>query len=346
MANPVFKNDATAERAMSEIAKKVEDYCAERHELTVIAGITHGGTRHIRSFRSSDAKRASVAGEKTVYEIGSFSNVFTTALLAVMESKGMISLDDTTSTAGVDRIGRVLARMVDQDVRSCYLQYRREDLYEQRRVAELARPRRSGWAYSIIRMSVLGHVLDVAAGQSYERLLREFVCEPLGLHDTAYRLTEEQLARVVRGDDETGRPSPVWYWDVMVPQGGLRSTLDDMLAFAEANLRNDGSQLSTDLRRARETHFEWPEGDERPNPAGGTPPFRQALGWRRHEGPSGIISSHGGATRSSQSYLGVCEQTQTGLVAFMSSDTNLDDIHVFPAFADGLMHKAMEVVAA
>ncbi|WP_432990278.1 serine hydrolase domain-containing protein [Dactylosporangium sp. CA-233914] len=344
MANSVFKNDATAERAMSEIAKVVEGYCAERHELTVIAGITQGGTRHIRSFRSSDAKQASVAGEKAVYEIGSFSNVFTTALLAVMESKGMISLDDTTSTAGVDRIGKILARMVDQDVRTCYLQYRKEHLYEQRRVAGIARPRRSGWAYSTIRMSVLGHVLDVAAGQSYERLLREFVCEPLGLRDTAYRITDEQLARVARGDDETDRPSPVWYWDVMVPQGGLRSTLDDMLAFAEANLSNDGSQLSTDLRRARETHFEWPESYERL--PGKTPPFRQALGWRRHEGPSGIVSSHGGATRSSQSYLGVCEQTQTGLVAFVSSDKNLDDIHVFPAFADGLMHKAMEVVAA
>ena len=345
------------------VAEAVAAWCAERKETTVYVGVTHRGARHLRAFRSPDAQLAQQPDERSVYEIGSFSKVFTTALLAVMESKGMVSLDDTigkylpeidlqpeiaeitvfdlaTHTAGFDRLGKIFNRMYEQDVRVLYLRYKKEDLYEELRQAALVRPRGSGWEYSIIGLTVLGHLLELAAGRPYEELLKELICDPLGLPDTVYELSDDQYSRLVRGYDEKGEPSPLWYWDVMLPQGGLRSTMADLLTFAEANL-TDAGPLGAPLRRARETHFTWPEGYELAELPGMPPPFRQALGWRTTALPEGTVSEHGGCTLTYQSLVALHEPSQTGFVVLTSNDKNLDDVNTFTPFALGLLRKAL-----
>lgn len=352
---------------MADIAREAELYCAERKELTLIVGVTQGGERYIRSFRSPDAKYAPIPDERSIYEIGSFSKVFTTSLLAVMESRGLISLDDTikehlpndlelppeiaeitvrdlaTHTSGLSHLGKVFPKVISEHGPiEHYLRYTKEHLYEEIRIAELARPRGSGWEYSIIGMTLLGHILELVAGKPYEPLLKELVCEPLGLHDTTYNRTHKQENRVVRGYSENGQPSPVWEWDIMLPQGGLRSTLHDMLTFAEANLIDDGSGLFESLKRTRQQHYEWPEGYEVPNLYEMTG-FTQGLAWWNQEGPNGTITCHAGGTFSYQSFLGVNEKTNTGLVTLTSSEKNLQDLLVFPKLANEWLKKAIEV---
>ena len=53
---------------------------------------------------------------------------------------------------------------------------------------------------------MLGHILEVAAGEPYEPLLKRLICEPLGLVDTTYTLSAEQESRLVHGYHEDGRP--------------------------------------------------------------------------------------------------------------------------------------------
>ena len=55
--------------------------------------------------------------------------------------------------------------------------------------------------------------------------------------DTAYTLSVDQQARMVQAFFPHGQPAPPWYWDVMLSQGGLRSTMKDMLTFAEVDAR-------------------------------------------------------------------------------------------------------------
>ena len=362
-----------ADSLLEHIEREGQEWCATREELTLIVGLTQNGHREIRAFRSPDANYVSLPDEKTIYEIGSFSKVFTTALLSVLVSRGVLSLDDTIATylpdlelkpeiaeitvfdlathsSGMDGNGIVFDQMVNEAVASgdfanytYYERYKQEHLYEELRVTELARPRRSGWEYSRTGLSVLGHILELAAGESYEPLLKEHICGPLGLDDTTYTLTDEQDARFVRGYDENGEPSNVWMWDIMLPQGGLRSTMDDMLTFLEANLAEDDSQLTADLRRARETEFAWPEGYALPQAPDTIPPrFRQALGWRNLDLANGTVSEHAGATFSYQSFGGVHQGTKTGLAVLTSSAANLADVLTFPVLGMGLLNKAIE----
>ncbi|HET7572406.1 MAG TPA: serine hydrolase domain-containing protein [Gaiellaceae bacterium] len=360
------------ETVLEQIEREGREYAAARKELTLIVGLTRNGTRDVRAFRSPDARYAPLPDEETLYEIGSVSKVYTTALLSVLVSRGVLALDDTiasffpdlelkpeiaeitvfdlaTHSSGLDGNGKVLARLVDEAVASgdfanytYYERYGKEHLEEEIREAELARPRGSGWEYSRTGLSMLGHILEVAAGEPYEILLKRHICEPLGLKDTTYTLTEEQDRRLVRGYYEDGTPSNVWLWGIMLPQGGIRSTMDDMLTFAEANLADDDSQLTADLRRARETEFEWPDGYALPGTDVSPPRFRQALGWRNTTLPAGTVSEHAGATFSYQAVLGVHQESRSALVALTSSATNLEDLMTFPGFCLRLLDRAIE----
>lgn len=111
-------------------------------------------------------------------------------------------------------------------------------------------------------MGTLGHILELATGKPYEELLKQAVCEPVGLTDTGYTLFEEQQGRMMYAYDSEGQPLPNWCHDVMLSQGGLRSTLSDVLTFVEANywssLDPDESPLCRALRRTREQHAEQP----------------------------------------------------------------------------------------
>lgn len=350
---------------ISKIEKDSEEYLATRPEATLIVGLSASGERHIRSFRSPEAQHAPLPQADSIYEIGSISKVYTTSLLAVLEDEGVISLEDpiskhlpklalppdvakitirqlATHTSGLGHVGKKHQKLVAEEsiareppfgAYTHYLRYRKELLYEDLEAAELAYPTGQGWEYSIIGMGTLGHILELAAGKPYEPLLKELVCEPLGLKDTGYTLSEDQLKRMIRAYDAEGQPTPNWYHDVLLPQGGLRSTMDDMLTFAEANLKtsleNDGSNLSKALRRTRERHAEWPAEFEIPERFDyGN--FIQGLGWRGFDLSKGIAWCHGGVTLFYVSAIGVHENAQVGLVVMSTYRKNLGDFTTLP----------------
>lgn len=356
---------------LDEIQRAGEEWASARQELTLVIGLTRNGERSFFPFRSPSAEHVRLPDEHTLYEIGSFTKVYTTSLLSVLVSQGVLSLDDTlgqffpslrlrpevaeitlfdlaTNSSGLSGDGVVLARLIAAAVETgdptrftYYADYTKAHLDEELEVAELVRPRGSGWEYSRTGHSVLGHALEVASGEAYEPLLKRLVCEPLGLADTAYTLTPEQDARLVRGYDEDGRPSPNWYWDVMLPQGGLRSTTADMLTFLEANLSDDGP-LTAELRRARETEVVWQQGATPPKaPYGSAADFGQALGWWNLDSGHGPVTQHAGATMSYQSFGAFHRGTRTGLVAMTSSAANLVDVVTFPQLAQRLMDSAV-----
>ena len=53
----------------------------------------------------------------------------------------------------------------------------------------------SKWAYCNVGIDTLGRVIEVASGQSYETFLKERLFDPLGMADTTFYPTPEQLER-------------------------------------------------------------------------------------------------------------------------------------------------------
>lgn len=150
--------------------------------------------------------------ENTIFEIGSVSKVFTSLLLADMIERGEVSLDDpidkflpedvkapsynerkitlldlTTHTSG-------LPRWPDgfpiQDINEQY-EYDREELYDYLVNVELSREIGSEYSYSNIGVSLLGHILSLQVGQSYEELLKERVLDKFEMENTCVKKCDE-----------------------------------------------------------------------------------------------------------------------------------------------------------
>jgi CubicO group peptidase (beta-lactamase class C family) len=344
---------------LSEIDAEAAQYLAEVSEGTLMVGITVNGERHVRRYRSEGAELAVLPAEDSIYEIGSVSKVYAATVLASLVNEGRLSLDDTVSshlpngtslpseiagitvrdlvthTAGLPSIGRIHQSYIDEETRgqtlpplgytTHYLRYRKEHLYKDWETLALDYPTGTKWNYSVISMGTVGHILELVAGQPYEELLIERVCKPLGLVDTAYELAEDQQLRMVRAFLPNGSPAPNWYHDVLMSQGGLRSTMQDLLTFAEANIAagrgEDTSPLGQAMQLARTPVRTAPRFVD---PLGKGDVIQQ-LAWRGlAKRPQ--ASEHGGVTLFYQSGLAVDDETRTGVVMLTSSHDNMGDV--------------------
>jgi CubicO group peptidase (beta-lactamase class C family) len=115
----------------------------------------------------------------------------------------------------------------------------------------------AAWMYHT-GSDVLGVLIARAAGQPFETFLRERIFEPLGMKDTGFSVPADRIARLVTGywtDPATGAlnlaDEPAggqWSAPPAFPSGGggLVSTVDDYLAFAQMLLaggRYDGGRI-------------------------------------------------------------------------------------------------------
>lgn len=212
----------------------------------------------------------------TIYEIGSVTKVFTALALARAVADGALSLE--ASVASLLPADMTVPRFEDQPITLLHLATHRSGLpewpadfapavssdpcgdYDTAKLrASLAsttltrRPGDGAPVYSTFGLGLLGHALARQAGTTYEALVIDRICAPLGMPDTRIELTPEQQARLARGHDEEARPVAPWTWPADgIPGGGaLRSTPRDLAAFVRANLRPEG-ELAAALRLAQQ----------------------------------------------------------------------------------------------
>lgn len=92
--------------------------------------------------------------------------------------------------------------------------------------------------YSNLDLAILGHILTLISGKSYEQLLFETICTPLKMQNTFVMLNDERKTNMVQGLDENGKP--INYGDTRITTflgaGGIKSTARDLVKFLKANI--------------------------------------------------------------------------------------------------------------
>ena len=166
-------------------------------------------------------------GARSIFEIGSITKVFTATLLADMAGEGLVGLDDpvqrwlpelpvrgrpitladlTTHRSGLPRLPRgLLLPALTVDRKDPYARVDPEWL--EAAIPRTAPKRAPGerFVYSNYAVGLLGWLLARRAGMSYERLVRERICEPLGLRDTWVQTPMADRGRVATPHDGWGR---------------------------------------------------------------------------------------------------------------------------------------------
>jgi D-alanyl-D-alanine-carboxypeptidase/D-alanyl-D-alanine-endopeptidase len=324
----------------TEIRKILADRVGgENQGIGIVVGVIDANGRRVVSYGSLAKNDTRRLGGDTVFEIGSMTKVFTSLLLMDMVRKGEVALADPVSKylpAGVkmpERNGRkiTLADLSTQssglprmpsnfspkDNANPYADYSVQQMYDFLSGYQLTREIGSQYEYSNLGVGLLGHVLALRAGMSYEALVRSRICDPLAMADTRVTLTPEMKARLAVGHSAALSAVPNWDLPTFAGAGALRSTANDMLTFLAANLGYVKTPLAPAM--ADEVSIRRPTG---------MADMEIAYGWHVQTKDGSSIIWHNGGTGGYRSYMGYDPKARAGVVvlANISTPAGQDDI--------------------
>jgi len=165
------------------------------------------------------------------------------------------------------------------------------------------------WLYSNTGMGLLGHIIGLMDGTSYETVLTRDFFNVLGMNNSSLSLTPEQMNNIALGHNADKNVVPNWNAsDIFQGCGFIKTTLCDMFKYLEANL---GLTLTVLNNAMNLTH---------------QPQFHQGslgdigLAWYILELDDGQeIIYHGGGTGGYDTYIGFNKSASTGAILLFNS---------------------------
>ncbi len=218
------------------------------------------------------------------------------------------NLSDHTSS-----LPRLPDNFAPADPNNPYADYTVDHMYSFLSSYKLTRPIGSEYEYSNLGVGLLGHILALKAGKSYEELMISTIASPLNMHETKVKLSKKMKKNLAIGHADG---SPVSNWDLPSFAGAvdIRSSVYDMLIFLSANLGFFDHPLKKAMLL---THI------PRHNKAGFS---RVGLGWHMIKSVNGDIFSHNGGTGGYSTFAGFIKETERGVVVLTNSTEDADDI--------------------
>lgn len=278
-------------------------------------------------------------GGDTIFEIGSITKVFTALLLTEMVERGEVALDDPIAkylpefvslpgrkgraitlldlAAHTSGLPRLPSNLSPGNISNPYADYSADRLYEFLSHCQLKRDMGTQQEYSNLGGGLLGHVLEIRARTGYEALVRARICGPLGMNDTRVLVTPEMNARFAKGHDAVLKPVENWDFAVLAGAGALRSTVNDLLEFAAANLGYAETSLAAAMAAMLKVQR-----------TVGLPGREIALGWQLSTIGGKEVVWHNGGTGGYRSFLGFNRKIRRGVVVLSNVRTamGVDDI--------------------
>ena len=246
--------------ALNDVLQELIDAeCAKTHTHAVILRVQSGDGRV--DFKGS----AGAAAPDTRFPIASVAKMFTATLIMQLVADGQVDLDQTVQSIlpDVDLTGLHVVKGKDHGTRLTVRQLLHQtsglaDYYESDMAADLkaGRDRAYGLAevlqmtralppqaapdsgrsyYSDTNFQLLGAVIERATGRSFYEVLQTRICAPLGLRQTGVLDGTDVGLPVYHKDRKIDIPQIL---TSMGPDGGIISTLDEMLIFLRAFMQN------------------------------------------------------------------------------------------------------------
>jgi D-alanyl-D-alanine-carboxypeptidase/D-alanyl-D-alanine-endopeptidase len=326
----------------AQIQKMGEDYLAGHKNAALVIAFYQRGQESVQGFGKISDSNQSAPDARTIFEIGSVTKIFTATLLAGMVNAGVAGLNDpislylpkdvkspalngreitlvdlATHTSGLPRLpGNLLATAKDQS--DPYANYTTSDLYDSLRTVKLKSEPGKKSDYSNYGYGLLGKLLEVKSGKSYEALIQEKICAPLNLDSTTTQLSQEQSTRLTPGHSSDDKVTSNWHFDSLAGCGAIRSDAADLLKFIQAELTPGDSEISKALKTTQKTYYEGFTGNI-------------GLGWQITETFENLtVLWHNGGTGGYRSFVGFDKNNQTGVVILsnygdaMAGDSSVD----------------------
>ncbi|HUW62829.1 MAG TPA: serine hydrolase [Candidatus Bathyarchaeia archaeon] len=282
----------------------------------------------------------------TLFEIGSITKVFTGHALAHCVEQKLVALDDPLSSllsdwkipdnqitlkalathhSGLPNFGELLRHTLKAflSMKEPGISYSYLTDAESRAYLAGFRSRAISFRYSNFGVGLLGFALARKVNMNYEEMVRQFICEPIGMQDTHVQVAEggNRTAQGYLGPLRFGPLSLVIRADanactnVYEGAAGLRSTVKDMLRYIKANIAAPKGPAGNDLTRMQGPIAETTIENSR---IGLCLMIKDA----RYKDP---VYWHSGATKGFHSYLAFSKEHAIGVVMLANGCVD-DDI--------------------
>jgi D-alanyl-D-alanine-carboxypeptidase/D-alanyl-D-alanine-endopeptidase len=325
------------------LKQAIDNIVKPRLKIGAIIGVILKNQRQVFAYGAKERNGSEAPNSNTVFEIGSNTKTFTAIILADMHLKGDVNLEDNvenyhpaekvtipssdgtkinlthlaTHTSGIpsmpDNLEQHRANPDDP-----FSTYTVDHMYEFLNTCTLQFPVGSQHQYSNAGMGLLGLTLALANGTSYKELLKQRLLEPLAMNNTTLFLTDGQRQNLATGYD--GELNPVSTWtatDCLQGAGFIKSTLNDMFIYLEANMGLLDNPLRQAMDMAHEPRVRAPWGEQ------------CGLGWYTAQFEDGQeIINHNGATGGYYAYIGFNKSLATGVIVLCNNkyDSGSDEI--------------------
>jgi serine-type D-Ala-D-Ala carboxypeptidase/endopeptidase len=296
---------------------------ANSKDVGMVAVVVDEDGARMVSYGSSGVPKVAMDGD-TVFEIMSITKLLTSLLLAEMAERGEVAFDDPVAkylppSVTLHELGRPitlldlatytsgLPNMPKNIAPDWYAQPNPMADYTQAKLFEFlssyAPQHEPGTHYEYANLSfgLLGIALARRAGKSYQELLIERVCDPLGLAHTRITLTDEMRRHLAQGHDLDLKPTQLRDVPAMPGMGCARSTAKDLTVFLRACMGLARSPLSIPFTRMVETR--------RPTNLAGTD---VGMGWFITSDEGEQIAWKTGLSGGCSTYIGFSAQRRRG----------------------------------
>jgi CubicO group peptidase (beta-lactamase class C family) len=322
---------ADDETLRPSIDQLVRPYLDSETVVGMTIGVLRDGKPEVFGYGRMSRDDSRVPDGDTIYEIGSVSKILTGTLLADAVVQGQVKLDQPAGDllpAGVEMPARGDRAITLQDLsthvsglprlpnnmkvgdhNNPYADYLAEDLYTFLNHHELTRDPGTVYEYSNLAQGLLGHLLSLRAKTTYEDLLCSGIAVPLKMTSTTITIEKQSQSRLAPGHAADGQPAANWDLPVLAGAGGIRSTVNDLLLLAAANLAPPQNKLGEAIEMAWTVHQKpIREGD----PSLG-------LGW--HVTPDGT-RWHNGQTGGYHAMIRIDRKTNSSVILLTNSATS------------------------
>jgi D-alanyl-D-alanine-carboxypeptidase/D-alanyl-D-alanine-endopeptidase len=305
----------------------------------VIVGMTIGvlreGKQEVFGYGRMSRDDRRVPDGDTIYELGSATKILTGILLADAVVQGRVKLDQPAGdllpagvkmpakggraitlqdlSTHVSGLPRIPHNMKLGDPHNPYADYREKDLYAFLKNHKLARAPGTKSEYSNVGQGLLGHLLSLQAKSTYEDLVRNRIAEPLKMSSTKITIDKKSQSRFAPGHLGDGQPAANWDFPVLAGAGGVRTTVNDMLLLAAANLAPPKGKLGEAIEMAWTVHQKPIEKGE----------ASLGLGW--HLAPDGT-RWHNGQTGGYHSVILINRKSKSSVILMTNTSTDKVDL--------------------
>ena len=316
----------------------VRPYISAEANAGVAIGILRNHTIHTYGYGETTKGTGNIPDLNTIFEIGSVSKTFTATLLAYFVNEGKVKLSDPVtkylpdSVAGNKALQGItllmlsnhtsgLPRLPDNidlvaDSSDPYAHYDTQKLYSYLKNCTLLSIPGKTYTYSNLAAGLLGTILEHVSGKTYEQLVASTICKPLHMNNTTQHLSNDQQKHFTTVYDEKGGSVPAWSFMSLAAAGAIRSTINDLLLYAQANMDGGSSDIAKAIKTTHTITY-----DSIPDTHG-----KIGMGWHINTLDSENLYWHNGGTYGSSSYIGFIPSKNIAVVVLSNSGNSVDEV--------------------